>query len=130
MAGNSSSYHEPVELLSEGTKDMHRALVTLMEELEAIDWYQQRAEACTDDSLREILLHNKKEEVEHAMMSLEWIRRKSPIFDDMTRTYLNTEGPITEIEKKETGAGGGGNHGGEAYRGGGSLGIGSLKRRA
>lgn len=129
MAGNSSSYHEPVELLSEDTKNMHRALVTLMEELEAIDWYQQRAEACTDDSLREILLHNKKEEVEHAMMSLEWIRRKSKNFDEMTRTYLNTEGPITEIEKKETGSGGG-NHGGVEYRGGESLGIGSLKRRA
>jgi len=126
MAGNSGNYHEPVELLSEETRNMHRALVTLMEELEAIDWYQQRAEACTDDSLREILLHNKNEEVEHAMMSLEWIRRKSPAFDSMTRTYLFTESPITEIEEEETSGGGAGEGG---AHGGGSLGIGSLKGR-
>lgn len=129
MAGSSSSYHEPVELLSEGTKDMHRALVTVMEELEAIDWYQQRAEACSDEGLREILLHNKNEEVEHAMMSLEWIRRNSPKFDEMARTYLFTSGPITEIEKKETsGEGGSGGNGGSGS-GDGSLGIGSLRRR-
>jgi len=133
MAGSSSSYHEPVELLSEQTKDMHRALVTVMEELEAIDWYQQRAEACTDGDLREILLHNKNEEVEHAMMSLEWIRRNSPKFDEMARTYLFTEGPVTEIEEKETSGEGGNGNGSEgnggSIQGDGSLGIGSLKRR-
>lgn len=135
MAG-SSSYHEPVELLSEQTKNMHRALVTVMEELEAIDWYQQRAEACSDEDLREILLHNKNEEVEHAMMSLEWIRRNSPKFDEMARTYLFTSGPITEIEEKETGGEGGGSEsqGSNNSTGGsrsenGSLGIGSLRRR-
>ncbi len=141
MAADSSNYHEPVELLSEETKDMHRALVTVMEELEAIDWYQQRAEACADASLQKILLHNKNEEVEHAMMSLEWIRRNSQQFDEMARTYLFTEGPITEIEKKavqQGDAGGGGQVAGQtsgqaagrAFSSGGmSLGIGSLKGR-
>lgn len=136
MAQDSGSYHEPVELLSEETKNMHRALVTVMEELEAIDWYQQRAEACTDDALRAILLHNKNEEVEHAMMSLEWIRRNSPKFDEMARTYLFSEGPITEIEEKETSGEGSGGAGREPGRsgirdsvGGTSLGIGSLKGR-
>ena len=81
---------------------MHRAIVSLMEELEAIDWYQQRADVCTDPELKAVLIHNKNEEVEHAMMGLEWIRRHSPVFDKNARTYLFTEGPITEIEKKET----------------------------
>ena len=67
--------HEPIELLSEGTLNMHRAIVSLMEEWEAIDWYQQRADACSDPQLKEVLLHNKREEIEHATMLLEWIRR-------------------------------------------------------
>lgn len=61
-------FHEPRELLSEETRDMHRAIVSVIEELEAIDWYQQRADACSDDALRSILLHNKNEEVEHALI--------------------------------------------------------------
>ncbi|MDB5032979.1 MAG: hypothetical protein JWQ98_220 [Chlorobi bacterium] len=128
MAGGSGSYHEPYELLSEETKNMHRALVTVMEELEAIDWYQQRAEACSDPELKSILLHNKNEEIEHAMMTIEWIRRKNGTFSDQARTYLFSEGPITQVEKAAMGKEGG--SGGE--QGGGSsstsLGIGSLKR--
>src|SRR5581483_5638164 len=81
-------YHEPVELLSEPTKNLHRALVSLQEELEAVDWYQQRADACKDDALRAVLIHNRNEEVEHAMMVLEWIRRQDPSFDQRMRTYL------------------------------------------
>ena len=125
MAGSSANYHEPYELLSEGSKNMHRALVTVMEELEAIDWYQQRAEACSDEELKKILLHNKNEEIEHAMMSLEWIRRQNPVFSDQARTYLFSKGPITEIEKDAEQ--GGGRAGGGASSGG-SLGIGSLKK--
>ncbi|MEO6574572.1 MAG: ferritin-like domain-containing protein [Polyangiaceae bacterium] len=97
----SDTYHEPLELLSEPTKDMHRAIVSLCEELEAIDWYQQRAEATKTESLRAVLTHNKNEEIEHAMMNLEWIRRNSPEFDKNIRTYLLTTAPITEIEKEE-----------------------------
>lgn len=97
-AMSSETYHEPLELLSEDTKDMHRAIVSLKEELEAVDWYQQRAEACTDDELRAVLVHNKNEEIEHAMMNLEWIRRHSEVFDANIKTYLRTTGPITAIE--------------------------------
>ena len=71
----SETYHEPYESLSPRTRDLHRAIVSLVEELEAIDWYQQRAEACTDPELRAVLLHNKNEEIEHAFMNLEWLRR-------------------------------------------------------
>jgi ferritin-like protein len=85
--------------LSAATKDMHRAIVSLIEELEAVDWYQQRAEACTDDDLRKVLEHNRDEEIEHAMMNLEWLRRRVPTFDKNIRKYLLTTGPITEIEK-------------------------------
>lgn len=122
---SSESYHEPVELLSEDTKNMHRALVSLREELEAVDWYQQRAEACTDTDLSAVLTHNKNEEIEHAIMTLEWIRRHNGVFGDNLKTYLNSSGPITEVEKKAMG--GGGDGGGEAKSTSPSLGIGSLK---
>src|SRR5436309_6044198 len=95
---SSESYHEPIELLSEDTKNAHRAIVSLKEELEAVDWYQQRAEACTDDELKTVLIHNKNEEIEHAMMVLEWIRRNSPTFDANIKTYLGSVGPITAVE--------------------------------
>lgn len=101
----SETYHEPYEELSEETRHMHRAIVSLMEELEAIDWYQQRADATRDDALRDILIHNKNEEIEHAMMTLEWIRRKSPEFDEEMRKYLFSEGPILEAEQELTGNG-------------------------
>ena len=73
--------HEPAELLGDGTKNLHRALISLIEELEAIDWYQQRADACTDPALKAVLLHNRNEEVEHGMMTLEWLRRNDATFD-------------------------------------------------
>jgi len=73
----SVGFNEPLELLSEDTRNMHRAIVSLMEELEAIDWYQQRADACADSQLKDVLVHNKNEEIEHASMVLEWIRRHS-----------------------------------------------------
>jgi ferritin-like protein len=87
-------YHEPVNELSDETRDMHRAIVSLMEELEAIDWYNQRVDACTDDELAAILAHNRDEEKEHAAMVLEWIRRRDPRFDEELSDYLFTEEPI------------------------------------
>jgi ferritin-like protein len=87
-------YHEPVNELSDETRDMHRAIVSLMEELEAIDWYNQRVDACTDDELAAILAHNRDEEKEHAAMVLEWIRRRDPRFDEELSEYLFTEEPI------------------------------------
>jgi ferritin-like protein len=125
-AMSSESYHEPIELLSEHTKNTHRAIVSLKEELEAIDWYQQRAEACTDSELSSILTHNKNEEVEHAMMTLEWLRRTNPVFASNIDTYLKSSGPITEVEKQKT-AGGEKGSGGESGTPSTSLGIGSLK---
>ena len=87
-------YHEPTRELSEETRDMHRAIVSLMEELEAVDWYQQRIDACTSNELRAILAHNRDEEKEHAAMVLEWIRRRDPAFDKHLRDYLFTDKPI------------------------------------
>jgi len=95
----SDASHEPPELLSVETREMHRAIVSLMEELQAIDWYQQRADTCADPPLKDVLLHNKNEEIEHATMLLEWIRRHSEHFDQMLRRYLFTEAPITGIEE-------------------------------
>ena len=87
-------YHEPIEKLSDATLDMHRAIVSLMEELEAVDWYNQRAEACSDPELKRILTHNRDEEKEHAAMMLEWIRRHDPAFDHELKDSLFKEGPI------------------------------------
>lgn len=98
---SSESYHEPVEELSKKTRDMHRAIQSLMEELEAVDWYQQRIDACTDKELRAILTHNSNEEKEHAAMVLEWIRRQDPVFDKELRDYLFTDKPIVQLEHEK-----------------------------
>ena len=87
-------YHEKEEHLTQETKDMHRAIVSLMEELEAIDWYNQRIDACQDDELSAILTHNRDEEKEHAVMVLEWIRRKDAVFNQEFEDYLFTNKPI------------------------------------
>ena len=110
MPSGSTTFHEAEERLSPATRDMHRAIVSLMEELEAIDWYQQRVDAVGDDELRAILAHNRDEEIEHATMTLEWIRRRNPVFDTMLRQYLFTEGSITGREEAVA-AGQGGNGG-------------------
>lgn len=134
----SENLHEQPELLSDSTKNMHRAIVSLMEELEAVDWYQQRSEACTDPELAAVLQHNKREEIEHAMMVLEWIRRTSPEFDGNISKYINSEGPILEVEENAKADGGGGESAsgkkssakkpdGVITHADGSLGIGSLK---
>ncbi len=81
-------YHEPIDELSDATRDMHRAIVSLMEELEAVDWYNQRVDACNDAELKAILAHNRDEEKEHAAMVLEWIRRQDPAFDKELKDYL------------------------------------------
>jgi len=87
-------YHEPIDELSDETRDMHRAIISLMEELEAVDWYNQRVDACKDRELKTILEHNRDEEKEHAAMVLEWIRRRDPTFSDELKDYLFTEGDI------------------------------------
>ncbi len=112
-----ANYHEPAEELSVKDRDLSRALNSLKEEVEAIDWYQQRVVTAGDEDLKKILAHNRDEEIEHAVMTLEWLRRNMPAWDEEMRTYLFTEKPITELEDDEE----------EGDAGGTSLGIGSLK---
>ncbi|HLS56769.1 MAG TPA: ferritin-like domain-containing protein, partial [Zeimonas sp.] len=90
----SEGYHEPIGELSDETRDMHRAIVSLMEELEAVDWYNQRVDACKDPELKAILAHNRDEEKEHAAMVLEWIRRRDDTFSKELKDYLFTSGKI------------------------------------
>ncbi len=96
--------HEPEERLPAATQDMDRAIVSLMEELEAIDWYQQRIAASTDGELAAILAHNRNEEEEHAAMLLEWIRRHDRNFDEKLRAILFREGPIHMESESEPAA--------------------------
>ena len=91
---SSVGFHESIDDLSDATREMHRAIVSLMEELEAVDWYNQRVDACKDEVLKAILAHNRDEEKEHASMLLEWIRRKDPTFSKQLKDYLFTERAI------------------------------------
>jgi ferritin-like protein len=91
---SNEGYHEPIGELKDDTRNMHRAITSLMEELEAVDWYNQRVDACKDTELKEILAHNRDEEKEHAAMLLEWIRRQDSIFDKKLKDYLFTDKPI------------------------------------
>ena len=119
----SEGFHESPELLTAETKDFHRAIQSLIEELEAVDWYQQRVDAASNPELKEILAHNRDEEKEHAAMVLEWIRRRDAKFDEQLRTYLFTTGRIVGREKSETGEGKAAGQSG----GGMTFSIGSLK---
>lgn len=105
MAGASQGFHEDESKLSSRTRDLHRAIVSLQEELEAVDWYQQRADAAEDPELREILEHNRDEEKEHAMMLLEWIRRNDVVFARMMKLHTGHPGPIVHEEEAAEAAG-------------------------
>ena len=96
---SSEHLHAPREKLSAETLKMHHAIVSLMEELEAADWYRQRADDCEDPSLQEILLHNMREEIEHAAMLIEWLRRNNPHFAKQLKEYLFTDKDILRVEK-------------------------------
>lgn len=98
---SNEGYHEPINELTDATRDMHRAITSLMEELEAVDWYNQRVDACKNADLKAILEHNRDEEKEHAAMVLEWIRRQDPKFDKELKDYLFTSTSITDKEKSE-----------------------------
>jgi ferritin-like protein len=129
---SSESLHESAEAIGAEAIDTHRAIVSLMEELEAVDWYNQRAKATSNPELRAVLEHNRDEEKEHAAMALEWLRRTDPKFAQHLKTFLFTEGPITEIEAEIVHGQGGGEAGGASEAGAGandgSLGIGSLRK--
>ena len=124
----SEGLHEPLALVQPDTVDRHRANTSLREELEAVDWYDQRVDATTDAELAAVLAHNRDEEKEHAAMTLEWLRRHDPVLDGHLRTYLFTTEPVTEIEAEVEGAGGTATAPPAATTvGSGSLDIGSLK---
>ena len=122
---SSESLHEDAAVLGPDIVDQHRAIVSLMEELEAVDWYNQRARATGDDALRALLEHNRDEEKEHAAMALEWLRRRDPTFSKHLETFLFTDGPITGIEQAMDAPGSESDGGSDD----GSLGIGSLRKR-
>ena len=121
----SAGLHEPEERLSPETIDRHRALASIQEELEAVDWYAQRVDATTDADLAAVLAHNRDEEKEHAAMAIEWLRRHDPTLDRHLRTYLFTSGSITEIETEAEST-----DEANAPATSGSLGIGGLKGAA
>ena len=123
---NSVGYHESEDALRKETKDNHRAITSMQEELEAADWYDQRVDAATDEELREILAHNRDEEKEHFIMLLEWLRRRDPKWSEELKSRLFAPGNIVqhELEEEAAKAGNGGNG---AIAGNGCLGIGSLK---
>jgi hypothetical protein len=98
-------YHESAAELRPETRDLHRAITSLMEELEAVDWYQQRMDACQDPELRAILAHNRDEEKEHAAMLIEWLRRRDDRFDKELRDYLFTDKPLATLEAAHNGDG-------------------------
>jgi hypothetical protein len=124
-----SEYHEPWEALPEEARDIHRAIRSLIEELEAVDWYHQRAVMTKDAPLRRIVEHNRDEEIEHACMALEWLRRNMPEWDAELRTYLFTNVDIVAAEEAAEG-GGGSSHetGGGSPAQSGDLGIRGLKK--
>ena len=124
----SETLHEDPAKLGPEVMDRHRAIVSLMEELEAVDWYDQRAKATANSELRTILEHNRDEEKEHAAMALEWLRRNDPKMDEHLRTFLFKKGPIKEIEADMKG--GGGDSGAANPASDGSLGIGSLRKKS
>lgn len=101
MSSSSSGYHEEVSKLSNTTLDLHRALVSLQEELEAVDWYRQRADACQDEELKHVLVHNMNEEIEHACMIISWLRRHHRVFDEQLAKYVLKDGDPTKLEESK-----------------------------
>lgn len=120
-------YHEPLEKLPQHVVEEHRAIASLIEELEAAHWYSERMVVSQDPELRSILEHNRDEELEHAAMLMEWMRRNMPKFNEQIQTYLNTTAPITEIEEAEEGDGSNGD-GGAGTAIAADLGIGSMRK--
>lgn len=125
---SSEGYHEPIEKLGAAAMDRHRAIASIMEELEAVDWYDQRVQAADDEELAVVLAHNRDEEKEHAAMTIEWLRRRDPVFDEQLRTYLFASGPILDVEDEAMGGDGADDAPSPTPPpGDGSLGLGSLR---
>src|SRR3954452_16063994 len=106
MGENRKTFHEDAAVLGSDVIDRHRAVASIMEELEAVDWYDQRVAATGDAALAEVLAHSRDEEKEHAVMTLEWLRRHDPALDAALRQYLFSDGSIVELEHEVTGEAG------------------------
>src|SRR4051794_17211296 len=124
MGENSNALHEDASVIGPEVVDRHRAVASIMEELEAVDWYDQRVAATGDAALAEVLAHSRDEEKEHAVMTLEWLRRRDPALDAALRQYLFSDGSIVAREHEVTGEAGGDSGGGSSH---GSLSIGGLR---
>ena len=120
------SYYVPYSELSDEARTLDNGITSLMEELEATNYYNQRADVATDEGLKAIMIHNRNEEIEHIAMLIEWLRRNSPEFHERLQTYLFTDAPITEVEALATG--GGETGGGAKAPGTASLGLGSFRK--
>lgn len=114
-----NDYHEPAQEMNAEQRDIIRAINSFKEEVEAVDWYAQRVAVASDPELKEIMWHNAVEEMEHAMMTLEWLRRHQDGWDEQMRKYLFTSKPIMSLEEEEE-------EGGEDEQSGNDLGIGQL----
>ena len=121
---NSAGYHESEDKLTPEIQDRHRALTSMMEELEAADWYDQRVAAASDPELKQILAHNRDEEKEHFVMLLEWYRRRDGKLSQELQHRLSSRGSIVAQEQADKASDGGG---AEPSPTAGSLGIGSLR---
>ncbi|MFA5699043.1 MAG: ferritin-like domain-containing protein [Sphaerochaeta sp.] len=117
-------YTEPYDVLDEKTRDISRAITSLKEEIEAVNWYNQRVHTSNDPELAAIMAHNRDEEIEHACMTIEWLRRNMDKWDEELRTYLFTDGSIIDAEEDATGKGGSA----PAAKSSSSLSIGNLKK--
>jgi uncharacterized protein len=120
-----SDYHEPTNELTDNDRNIVRALSSLKEEIEAVNWYHQRYAACQEPELKKILAHNRDEEIEHAVMTMEWLRRNMSAWDEVLKTYLFTTKSVVEVEEEEQGNSN--NENGNQPSSSKSLGIGSLK---
>ena len=125
-----TDYHEPPDELPPAVRDAHRALNSLKEEIEAVDWYHQRVELAGDPSLRDVLAHNRDEEIEHACMTLEWLRRRMPGWDAQLREHLFKEGPIAHEHEDGEATFESAAPGAARPASGLGLGLGSLKQKA
>lgn len=123
-----TEYHEPFEILPEGVRDIHRALRSVIEEVEAVDWYHQRVATTQDPALRAVLAHNRDEEIEHACMALEWLRRNMKGWDGELREYLFTDKDIVATETAADGEDGGERDTGDGHRTPQDLGIGGYRK--
>jgi uncharacterized protein len=93
-------YHEPAEELPEKTRTFARLILSMIEEAEAIDWYEQRLALEQDKEARKIMAHTQKEEFIHFGMDLEFLLRRNPQWRIIMKNLLFTKGDLTKLAEK------------------------------